>query len=216
MKALLVKISTILALCIVLSGCQSVGTIEKIYSSQDPYHGGNYREAVNRWTRKIRIYVGGFDLELIAAATFKSPAFREAYTQEYARKYKLSASEKKKMLQDQKNAAAMFNEFMVSAFTPEKRRNDFNEKNTIWKVYLTRDHTTRVQPAEVRRIKNVDAVITHFYPYVSPWDVVYLLRFPKTIPGTREPVISDPDAPFKLVVAGVRGSAEMVWGPEKK
>jgi len=120
-----------------------------------------------------------------------------------------------KMLEDQKNAAAMFNDFMVSAFTPEKRWNDFHEKDTIWKVYLTQDDTTMVKPAEVRRIKNVDAVITHFYPYISPWDVVYLLRFPKTIPGTQDPVISDVAAPFKLVVTSVRGSAEMVWGKAK-
>ena len=72
-----------------------------------------------------------------------------------------------------------------------------------------------VKPIEIRRIKNVDAVITHFYPYVSPWDVVYRLRFPKTIPGTHDPVISNETAPFKLVITSVRGSAEMVWGETK-
>lgn len=184
--------------------------IEEVYDSQDPYHGGNYREFLDFWTRKARIYVGGFDLELVVAATFKTHAFREAYTAEYARAYKLNRVETDKLLQDQIHAARMYNDIVISAFMPDKRWNDFHEKDTIWKVYLISDDTVRVKPLEVRRLKNVDAVLTHFFPYISPWDVVYLVRFPASA-GTGEPVYSAKTKSVKLVITSVRGSAELAW-----
>ncbi len=211
MKIHILKILMFFSIFILGYSCQTIGTIDDFYSFSDPYHGGNYINIHDHWTRKIRIYIGGFDLELIAAATFKSLPFREAYTDEYARAYKLSEAEKEKMRIDQRNAAELYNEFIVSAFTPDRRWNDFQEKDAIWKVYLTKDDETLVKPIEVRQIKNVDAVMTHFFPYISLWDVVYLLRFPTSIPGTSEPLYSGDKTPMKLIITSVRGTAEMVW-----
>lgn len=192
-------------------GCGSLQTLEQAYESQDPYLGGPYPAALDSWTRKCRIYMGGLDLELIAATTFKSRDFREAYTAEYARTYKLSRAEQAKMLQDQTEAANMYNDFIVSAFIPDKRWNDFNTKGTIWKVYLRQGGGDRIKPIEIRRIKPVDAVLTHFFPYISPWDVVYLIRFPAAPPGTNGPVNPDETTPLKLMITSVRGSAELTW-----
>ena len=193
-------------------GCESLQTLEKVYDTQDPYLGSPYPATLDSWTRKCRIYMGGLDLELIAAVTFKSPPFRKAYAAEYARVYKLDRAEQEKMLQDQTESAKMYNDFIVSAFLPDKRWNDFNTKETIWKVYLSRSEDIRIKPIEVRRIKPVDAVLTHFFPYISPWDVVYLIRFPALLPGTNDPVYSEETTPIKLMITSVRGSAELSWG----
>ncbi len=211
-SSILLMLLTILLVC---SGCQSIGTLEKIYDSQDPYQGSSYRASLDRWTRQVRIYVGGFDLELIAAATFKSLPFRRAYTAEYARVYRLTPPETEKMLNDQTDAALLSHEFMIAAFMPDKRWNDLQDKDTIWKLFLSRSDGSKIPPIEARRIKNVDAVITHFFPHVSPWDVVYRVRFPVLVPGTNEPVLTDDSAPIKLVVTSVRGSAEMIWDPSE-
>jgi len=192
-------------------GCKSLQTMEQVVDSQDPYLGSPYPATQERWTRKCRIYRGGLDLELIAAATFKSRAFRQAYSAEYARTYKLNRAEQEKMLQDQMEAANIYNDFVVSAFMPDKRWNDWNIKDTIWKLYLSRGDDIRIKPVEVRRIKPVDAVLTHFFPYISPWDVVYRVRFPVLVPGTSEPVYSEGETPMKLLITGVRGSAELIW-----
>jgi len=192
-------------------GCESLQTAEQVVDTQDPYRGSPYPAALDSWTRKCRIYMGGLDLELIAAATFKSRSFREAYTAEYARTYKLSRTEQAKMLQDQTEAAKMTNDFIVSAFIPDKRWNDFNTKGTIWKVFLSRSDDVRIKPIEVRRIKPVDAVLTHFFPYISPWDVVYLIRFPVLLPGTNDPVYLEETLPLKLTITSVRGWAELIW-----
>jgi len=202
----------LLSILMVSNGCHSIGTLEKIYDSQDPYQGSPYRQVLNRWTRQVRIYVGGFDLELIAAVTFKSLSFREAYTAEYARTYRLSPAEKEKMLKDQQEAAGLYHEFFISAYIPDRRWNDFHEKDTIWKIFLSENSGTKIKPIETRRIKNVDAAITHFFPFVSPWDVVYRIKFPVVVPGSNAPIFQNESTPLKLVITSVRGSAEMTWG----
>ncbi|MEW6671068.1 MAG: hypothetical protein AB1427_05155 [Thermodesulfobacteriota bacterium] len=209
-----VKIACFITLLLLTTGygCRSLQNLEQVYDSQDPYLGSPYPEALDGWTRKCRIYMGGLDLELVAAATFKSHAFREAYTAEYARAYKLSRAEQEKMLADQTEAANMYNDFVVSAYIPDKRWNDFDTKETIWKVYLSRGDEVQIKPVEVRRIKPVNAVLTHFFPYISPWDVVYLLRFPVLVPGTNDPVPEGAAGPVKLLITSVRGSAELFWG----
>ena len=202
---------TILLMLLTGYGCGSLQTLEQIYDTQDPYLGSPYPETLDSWTRKCRIYMGGLDLELIAAVTFKSLPFRKAYAAEYARVYKLDRAEQEKMLQDQTESAKMYNDFIVSAFLPDKRWNDFNTKETIWKVYLSRSADVRIKPIEVRRVKPVDAVLTHFFPYISPWDVVYLIRFPALLPGTNDPVYSAETTPIKLMITSVRGWAELTW-----
>jgi hypothetical protein len=136
-------------------GCESLKTVEEVYDSQDSYQGSPYPAALERWTRKCRIYRGGLDLELIAAATFKSHAFRAAYAAEYARTNQLDRREQEKMLRDQTEAANMYDDFVVSAFMPDKNWNDWNIKTTIWKVYLKRGDDIPIKPLEVRRIKPV-------------------------------------------------------------
>lgn len=105
----------------------------------------------------------------------------------------------------------MYNDFIISAFMPDKRWNDFNEKDTIWKIFLRKKDGSKIKPIEARRIKNVDAAITYFFPYVSPWDVVYHIRFPVVVPETNEPVYPSESAPLELIITSVRGSAEMTW-----
>lgn len=205
------KLFMLLLIFLALSACRTLDSVEQVYRSQDPYRGHPYIDSLERWTRKARIYVGGFDLELIAAATFKTAAFREAYTTEYARTFRLSRTETEKMMKDQRDAARSHNDFVVSAFVPEKRWNDFNKTDTIWKLYLTTDGVNRIRPLEVRRIKAVDATVTHFFPYISAWDMVYLVRFPAALPGMSPPLSGSGSTRLKLVFTSVRGSAEMDW-----
>ncbi|MDI6686743.1 MAG: hypothetical protein QME06_00820 [Desulfobacterales bacterium] len=183
-------------------GCRAFGPIERLKESYDPYHGGQYEAALKDWSREARIY-RGLDVQLIADATFKSFKFRNAYSNEYARAYKLTDSEKTKLLKDQKNAALAYNDFLLVAYVPDKKFNDFNKKDSIWKIYLTDGKGKMVNPLEIRKIKKVDAVTTHFFPYITPWKSVYMVRFPTTSTAA--------DKPIKLIITSVLGSAEMIW-----
>jgi hypothetical protein len=193
-----------------LLGCQTMAPNDSGLPSPDPYKGGEYPAISARWTREARIY-RGFDVELIAAATFKTAAFRKAYADEYARVFLLAEAEKDKLVSDQNTAAKRYHDFLLAAFVPEKKWNDFDKKGSVWKVYLTTDGQRHLDALEIRRVRKVDAAIGHFYPFVTPWKVVYRLRFPQAYPGTSEPVIGDNNEVVSLVITGVRGTTTMQW-----
>ena len=197
----------ILVLC---QGCRAFEPIERFKASTDPYRGSSYKAVLMDWTREARIYKG-FDVELIAAATYKSSLFRNAYSNEYARAYKLTEAEKKKLIKDQEDAFAIYNDFVVTAYVPDKKHNDFGKKDSVWKIYLTIGEKDRIKPVEIRKIKKIDARISHFFPYINIWKSVYLVRFPVKFPGTEKIILNDSISSIKLVITSVTGSAEMEW-----
>ena len=120
-------------------------------------------------------------------------------------------SEKTKLIEDQKKAALAYNDFLLAAYMPNKKLNDFNKKDSIWKIYLTVGKGGLITPLEIRKIKKVDAVTTHFFPYITPWKSVYLVRFSAISPAAGKAVIDGDAENIKLIITSVLGSAEMVW-----
>ncbi|MCJ7616813.1 MAG: hypothetical protein MUO43_09795 [Desulfobacterales bacterium] len=201
----------------VCQGCQIVAPVEqlvapvkKLEASSDPYRGGTYKAALIKWTSEVRIY-RGLDLELKASATFKSPEFREAYANEYVRSYNLNREEKEKLIKDQKEASLIYNDFIMAAYVPDKKWNDFNKKDSIWKIHLNAGNGKKIKPLEIRKIKKIDAVISHFFPYINTWQSIYLVRFPVKLPGTDKNIIDDTWSNIKMVITSVLGTTEMVW-----
>jgi len=209
-KIFSVKIFPAIIVIILCLGCRAFEPVERLKESYDPYHGGQYKAALTNWSREARIY-RGLDVELIATATFKSSKFRDAYSNEYARAYKLTGSEKTKVLKDQKNAVLAYNDFLLAAYVPDKKLNDFHKKDSIWKIYLTAGKGGLTAPLEIRKIKKVDAVTIHFFPYITPWKSVYLVRFPAISPAAGKALIDGDAENIKLIITSVLGSAEMVW-----
>jgi len=169
-----------------------------------------YTSAFRTWTREDRIY-SGLALKLIVNATFRSPAFRQAYSNAYAEIYRLPPTEGRKFWADQQRAAGAYHDFVVAAFVPDKQWDDFAEKDSIWRIALVVKDGRRIQPLEIRKLDKRDAVIQHFYPYASPWKSIYQVRFPVSFPTTGERILSEPPRDFRLMVVSVHGSAEMEW-----
>lgn len=178
--------------------------------SSDLYHTEIYKKVCNTWSREARIH-SGLQVELIVSATFKSAEFRRAYANEYAKAYKLTPEEKQRLLEDQLKAASYGHEFLMASFVPEKKWDDFDKFESMWKLYLTNDTNDRVVPVEVRKAKQKDAVAAHFFPHVTPWKSIYTVRFPCNIPATNEAIVGDNTREIKLVITSVLGSAEMSW-----
>ena len=207
---LLLKSFLLILILAVCQGCQIVSSVKQLEASSDPYQGSAYKAVLIKWTNEARIY-RGLDLELMTAVTFKSPEFREAYANEYDRTYKLSREEKEKLIKDQKEASLIYNDFIMSAYVPDKKWNDFNKKNSIWKIYLNANNGKKITPLEIRKIKKIDAVISHFFPYINSWESLYLVRFPVKLPGTDKNIINDTCLNIKIVITSVLGTTEMVW-----
>jgi hypothetical protein len=209
-----VKLNAICALLCVLAamifGCSLIKPSENIKQSALNESESTYREAFNLWSREGRIY-DGLDVRLIAAATYMSPKFRKAFADEYARIYRLPEPEKNKLIADQKNAGAGYEDFIFAAYVPEKEWDDFYKKNSIWKMYLSRDDIEQVKPIEIRKLDKRDAKTGYFYSYLTPWKSIYRLRFPKLISDKGGDVQQHKTGSFKLVMTSVLGSTEMIW-----
>ena len=199
-------------LIVAVIGCGPVGYLMQ---STKSYRTLDYHRAFERWTREARIY-RGFDVELIVSVTFKSSDYRRAYAQEYAKTYLLSDKDELKFEKDQLAAAEEFHDFVMATFIPDDKWNDFEKKDSIWKIYLTNDKNKRISPVEIKKLKRTDPTIAQFFPYVSPWREVYALRFPVKIPPEqREDFIGPDTRSMTLTITGVRGRCDMVWELKK-
>jgi hypothetical protein len=184
--------------------------VTQIVESDDPYHTETFKKASGAWSREARIH-RGLGVELIVSATFKSEQFRRAYADEYARAYMLTPEKKEQFLEAQLVAATHGHEFLMASFVPERKWNDFDKGNSMWKLYLVNDQNERVVPVEVRKVKQNDAVTPHFFPHITPWKSTYTVRFPRNIPASNQPIIKDATKGVKLVITSVLGTAEMDW-----
>ncbi|MBW2107347.1 MAG: hypothetical protein JRI36_01600 [Deltaproteobacteria bacterium] len=200
-------ICLIAALAVQATGCSR---ISRLASGSDTYRTTTYKGVVDRWTRQARIQ-HGLQVDLIVSVTFKSKAFRRAYAEEYAQAYQLRPFEKERFTADQLHVADLSHDFLMAAFVPEKKWDEFDKPQSMWKLYLVNDDNERVSPFEVRRLRKKDALIAHFFPYVTPWKSVFLVRFPCRISETGRAVIGPKTKHVTLVVTSVLGTVEMHW-----
>lgn len=200
----------VLVLAMSAMGCRSGKENKPIEYTPDSQFNPEYKAVFEDWTKEDRIYKG-FDCKLIAAATYKSMPFRRAYAQEYGKLYKLSPAEKDKIKKDQADAAATYNEFFFAAYVPDKKWDDFQDEKSTWKIDLRVDGGMRVAPMEIRKLQRNNVVLKHFFPYVTPWKSVYLLRFPAKQRDTGEALVGERSRTLMLSVSSVLGSAVMEW-----
>ena len=167
-----------------------------------------YLEALERWTRSERVTV---DLEsrLVWSATYRSLRYRVAYVDEYSKVFLVDGDLKKSMLADEARGARQYNEFLVTAYTPLETWNDFDEDDSVWKLYLEDDAGRRVSPTEVERLDARDVVLGAFFPKIDYWTVAYRVRFPGY--DERGEAIGGDASGMRLIVTGILGRSELVW-----
>jgi len=200
----------VVVLTVFALGCKSGKENQPIQYTPDSQFNPEYKSVFETWTKEDRIYKG-FDCKLIAAATYKSMTYRKAYTQEYAKLYRLKATEKDKFLKDQADAADTYNEIIFAAYVPDNKWDDFAEEKSTWKIDFRVDDGERTAPVEIRKLERNNVVLKHFFPYITPWKSVYLLRFPASRRNTGEALVENASRTVTLSISSVLGSAEMVW-----
>lgn len=139
---------------------------------------GEYDAALKRWTGSEKVYEQ-LETRLIVSSTYKSGAFRDAWSDEYARRYLLSDAERDEVKRREHADADSYHEFFFAAYTPESRWNDFSKRESIWKVRLFDDAGNSVEPLVVTKVKNDDPKLHAFYPYFTLWTKAYVVKFPK-------------------------------------
>lgn len=183
--------------------------VQKFADSSRRYHTDDYEASLQEWTREARIH-RGLEVELILSATLKSKAFRRAYAHEYAAAYNLDGQERERFIADHVRAADLGPEFLLAAFVPQEDWDDFDEARSIWRLRLITATGERIRPDEIRRIKRKDAVLAHFFPYVTPWKSAYVVRFPAD-GSAKTPTETGESDRVTLEITSVLGTARIEW-----
>ncbi len=167
----------------------------------------DYGRAHTEWTRTEKVY-DGLETKLLATATYRSAAFRDAYVDEYARRYLLSEPARDEMNAREHAEAERYHELFFAAYTGETRWNDFSKRTSIWKLRLFDDQGAYVEPLVVSKIPDDDPITRAFYPQFTPWTRGYLVKFPR-------PGLSEASKTLRLQVASAIGAAEMTFDRTK-
>lgn len=196
-------IGVILWAGLLAAGC---GTIRETVAPTPGPIDAAYQAALDRWAAGTEVYR---DLELMLrlSAVYKSPAFRDAYVDKYAHDFQLSPDEADRMRAAEKDAADRAVEFLVALSGPTEEKNDLVTRDPAWRLFLELDAGERLEPFDVRPLKDTSLRIREFYPFISPWARVYTVRFmaPETLARAGR---------LNLVVTGVLGTARLSYNLE--
>ncbi len=175
-----------------------------------PQPAKGYFDILSRWTKNKKVYEE-LETKLYIYATYKSWQWREAYIDEYAKRYMLDSSQRENILAREKEINERFNEFFLSIYTPELKWNDFDKKGSIWSIYLEDDKGERISPLEIIRVDEDNPLVREFFPYMDLWSFGYIVKFPKYLPTGKEPFPSPASKAMKLIITGAVGRSQLEW-----
>ncbi|MBI5893673.1 MAG: hypothetical protein HZB79_08505 [Deltaproteobacteria bacterium] len=203
-KDLFLLATCILLLVTVFTGCAGKKEIVKPQPAKD------YSDILSQWTKSKKVYEN-LETKLYIYATYKSWQWRDAYIDEYAKRYMMDALQKENILAREKEINERFNEFFLSIYTPEIKWNDFDKKDSIWSIYLEDDKGERVSPLEITRVDENNPLVREFFPHMDLWSFGYIVRFPKYLPTGKEPFPSSASKSMKLIITGAVGKTQLEW-----
>ena len=169
-----------------------------------------YSEELDNWTRTVKVFEG-FETRLYFSATYKSPSFRESYADRYVESYGLGESYRSALIERETEQGDRYNEFFFTAYTPVDEWNDFEKKESIWRLYLEDDTGARLTPVSITKLDNSDPVLREFFPYFDIWSSAYIVKFPKYSDAGTEPIPGPNTAFMRLIATGVIGQGQLEW-----
>ena len=195
-------------LAVLLAAAALTGCSKKSVEPEKPRP--DYSKVLNAETRSAKIY-SGLDAVLFITATYKTMDFREAYVDTYAKGYEVDPSYLAALLERERDENDRYNEIFFAAYTSESRLNDFDKRDSVWRLYLDDSEGNRLTPVSVTKLDPADPVLRKFFPYFDQWSSGYIVRFPKYSVSGTEPIPGPQTKFLKLVVTGVMGRGELEW-----
>jgi len=195
------------AILCVAGGCSSSSPMLSLDPPRPAPDQDDYPDIRARWTRSARI-IKQLDTTLRVHATCFAPEFIAAYVARRAHVFKLPPAERMKLARQLDEEWSKSYVFLVAAATVDFSWNDFDHKNTVWRVALVAGKD-EVVPSEIRR-ERVSATTRELFPFVGRFYEVYTFRFPKTLADGR-PLVHGGTETLVLRLAGPLGHAELEW-----
>ena len=191
-----------------LSGCGPV--LVSLAEGPREYVATDYEVVRDRWTRTSElITIAQLDSLLRATATYESWDFRWAYVVRFVEDNRLTIEKRRKLLDQALEESRQGHHFYVAVTGGERRFNDLSKDSSAWIVRLIDSTGNETAPEEIRRIPKLTALDRTYYPYTTPFHLVFRLRFPRNVAG--KPTVSERADWFGLRFAGPQGNSELVW-----
>ncbi len=154
------------------------GTLSGV-ASPNPVPGvrqGEWAELRDKATRRALLY-DRFSHRATVTATYMGVAERQAKVNRLADWMSWTEQEKDQRLKAELDEASKYEDFFVAFFTGDRKANDLDAPSSVWRVAIRLDGADIV--THDATTLDVDANIASLYPYVSPFDTVYRVRFNK-------------------------------------
>lgn len=192
-----------------LVACEKPGAVRLVEGPRD-YTARDYENTLDRWTREAElISVDEMDTVLSVISTFQSWDFRWAYTERYARDYRLTSSEKKQFLDRSLAESKEFHQFYVALYAQHPKWGELNVDEPAWIVRLIDSTGSETEPTEVHRVKKPSAMEQTYYPYTTSFRSVYRISFPVRVDGRAS--LDEGAQWFGLRFAGAQGTTQVTW-----
>jgi hypothetical protein len=174
------------------------------------YQAKDYPEVFQRWTRHGKL-VKDVGTVIEMWSTYKSWDFRQAYIEQYAEAYNLSATDRRALEQAQLQAARTSYEFHVVAQSTDYKWNDLEQKDSVWKVTLLDATGSEVLPEGLIAEKLPELYEMRFFPTRTDFSRTYTVRFPRSTAEGAARFLGSASGRLVLRVAGPLGRAEVGW-----
>lgn len=166
----------------------------------------SYQAALARATEHREVY-SGIDTQLYCAATYQSAEFREARTRRQAMFQTWPEAKLEDALARERADSAQVHELVFGVSIVDRRFDDFDSRNTIWKLYLLTDQG-EVIPLGIRRVGRANQDVRAYYPYLGDFWTMYSVRFPvTTAAGT--PLVAPTTRTLLFRMSSTLGQVEM-------
>jgi hypothetical protein len=184
----------------------------------DPQLEGEYGMALKKWTRKVALY-SGLETRAFVRMVYLSPEFVNAQGLELSR---MRAEQPDQAAATLAHLRAEYRQpsFFAVVYIPDKTANDWNQKDSVWRLALNMGIGER-PPDRIQRYEvPFNAEIRALYPYLDDYSVGYLIHFPDPAPSPSSKAAAELFAPVEaqFIAAGALGKMMFRWrldgGPE--
>jgi hypothetical protein len=185
----------LLALALGAPGCGL-----KVYNPVPSPMIGEWADARGAATRRAQLY-DGFSHRANASATHLTLRVREARARTLGEWLGWTPAELEARLAKERTEAAAGEDFLLAFYTADVTVNDLDAPESTWRVALQLDQQD-VLAARVTDLE-VDATLQKLFPFVGPFEVVYLVHFPPLAEGPLD------GKPFVLLLASALGQVTL-------
>lgn len=202
------RMAAVLILALALATACS--TVRDAYHEFDPRPkpaDAAFRAVVKKYMQEGSIHSGPAT-ELLVEALPANWEVRRAWVERRAEAFAWTPAQKAKDLADQKAEYAKYNTVLGSVYVPDMKWNNLGENEANWRVYLVNKKGQRVEPVDVRHIKQRTAINEAIYPFWGKWSRLYLVKFPAKGPDG-SPFLAPGENSAKLIITGAPGQVTL-------